>query len=186
MPNFSRPRHVVLETLARNPATTLQNILRALGIGDNYTQSEYLRVHKLVTRLLQADLISRAKNSRHGLTSYSITPQGIDALAEFDHKLRDKLQSRIPNRDEFPQEMNEQMARKKKASSESPDEAPVRVTPVVSPVSPPPSLDVVRCPSCGFFVPANEVRHSLHATGTANCPKCQYDLSDVIGGRVEV
>jgi hypothetical protein len=42
--------------------------------------------------------------------------------------------------------------------------------------------DVVRCPHCSNIIPANEVRHVLHETGTIICPKCQIDLTDAIRG----
>ncbi len=79
--------------------------------------------------------------------------------------------------------MSEALARKKKESPETAGDAPVRVTPVVPAAPPnPSSLDVVRCPRCNFLIPAKDVRQSLHATGTATCPKCQNDLADAIGG----
>ncbi len=171
MPNFSHPRHVVLGILARNQAATLQDLMRALEIGENYTPDEYLRVHQLMTRLLKAGLVSRASNPRHGLTSYTITSQGHNILLDLDNK--------------FSQETKKQLARKKKEPSESPENAPVVVRPVVSSSSTPPSLDVVKCPHCNFRIPAPEVRHSLYATGTATCPKCECDLTEVIGGTTE-
>ncbi len=168
MPNFSHPRHVILETLIRNQATTLQKLMQALGIGENYTPVEYLRVHKLMSRLLKGGMVSRASNPRHGLTSYTITTQGRNAFVELDKKISQELKGKL--------------ARKKKAPTEAPDDAPVVVRPVMSSATTPPSLDVVRCHCCGFFIPAIDVRYSLHATGTATCPKCQGDLTDVIGG----
>ncbi|OLS13127.1 MAG: hypothetical protein RBG13Loki_3255 [Promethearchaeota archaeon CR_4] len=42
--------------------------------------------------------------------------------------------------------------------------------------------DVVRCPHCNTLIPGNEVRHTLHDTGTVMCPGCQIDLADVVRG----
>lgn len=168
MPNFSHQRYVVLTILARDHTTNLQNLMRALGIGENFSQAEYLRVHQLMTRLFKAGLVSRDSNPRHGLTLYTITSEGRNTLVALNSKVS--------------QEMNTQLARKKRESTGTPDDAPVRVSPVISSAAVPPSLDVVRCPHCNFSIPANVVRSALRQTGLASCPECQYDLTDSIGG----
>jgi len=49
-------------------------------------------------------------------------------------------------------------------------------------VTHPSTQDVVRCPHCSTLIPAKEVRHVLHETGTVICPGCQSDITDAIRG----
>jgi DNA-binding PadR family transcriptional regulator len=182
MPNFSRPRYLVLDALDRrsSQSATLQDLLRVLGIGENYTPTEYLRVHRLMSRLNKAGLVSRAKNARHGLTLYNITPEGNNALGLLREKYFARQQQVIPTR-AFPLH----------ATNEPPAEttSTVQEATIVKPLPPPAisiaassSLDVVRCPRCNVLIPGKEVRHALYVTGTIICPKCKFDLTDTTRG----
>jgi DNA-binding MarR family transcriptional regulator len=176
MPNFSYPRYVVLNALVQRQSATLQDLMRVLGIGENYTAAEYLRVHRLMSRLNKVGFVSRTANARHGFTLYSITPEGHDALRLLCEKYQARRHQVIPTgaypscgMNVFPAETASTVL---KATNLKPLPLPTTSS----------SLDVVRCHNCSVLIPGKEVRHALYETGTILCPKCQFDLTDTTRG----
>ncbi len=173
---LTKQRVHLFSILAPGSHLTLGNILHELGLGEQVSRKEYIRVHQFVWGFVQQGFIGHEKKPRHGESRFYLTPRGAEVAASllraYEEKVRKILSWGPPQQGTFhvlPLRPPALPALTEKTPPRAVEEKPI-----------PP----IRCPNCGAVTPGAEAQAMFRKGQKVRC-QCNYNLTAIAWAAME-
>lgn len=168
---ITKQRIHLFTILAPGSPLTLGNIFRELGLGEQVSRGEYIRVHQFVRGFVKQGLINQKKEPRHGESTFFLTTKGKEVANTLLHAYEEKVRKIL--------EWNPSIYKQRISPSPIP---PVLALPPKKPSVIIP--DEVSCPQCGAKKLGRDVQTLISSKQKVWC-ECGYNLTPLAWAAME-